>query len=117
MRGAKEEASQLGLAGYEHFRSCEDRFYILQEEKDEFGRFHNYPDYSKLREQWYAREPITEPLPWPWGNMLSLCKRFEARGNKTTEWSTGLKLTIAAIVLTTVFGVAGIVTTAIMDRF
>ena len=90
MRGAKERASQLGLAGYEYFRRCEERFYILQEEKGEFGRFHSYPDYSKLREQWYARERITEPLPWPWESMLSLCKRFEARGKKTTEWSTGL---------------------------
>ena len=117
MRRAKEEASQLGLAGYEYFRSCEDRFYILQEEKDEFGRFHNYPDYSKLRGQWYAREPIMEPLPWPWENMLSLCKRFEARGNKAREGPTGLKFTIAAIVLTIVFGVAGIVATVMMDGF
>ena len=48
--------------------------------------------------------------------MLSLCKRFEARGKKTKEWSTGLKLTIATIVLSSVLGVAGIVATVIVDR-
>ena len=67
MQKAKEEASQLGIAVHEYFRSRVEHFHILQEEKDEVGRYHNLPDYSELREQWYSRRPITAPLPWPWG--------------------------------------------------
>ncbi len=64
MHKAEEDASQLGLEGNEYFRSRVERFYILQEEKDEVGRYHNFPDHSELREQWYSRKPITAPLPW-----------------------------------------------------
>lgn len=117
MNMAEEKASQLGLAGYEYFRSRVEHFYILQEEKDEFGRYHNLPDYSELREQWYSRKPITAPLIWPWDNMLALCKRFESRENKTKKWLVGRKLAIAGIVITIVFGVAGIVATVILDIF
>ena len=117
VRRAEDEALQLGPAGHQYFKARMEHFHILQEERDEVGQYQVIPDYSELRRQWYAREPITEPLPWPWDKMLALCKRFEARGNKTTEWSVGLKLTIAAIILTIVFGIAGIVVPVIMDRF
>ena len=117
VRRAEDEALELGPAAHGYFQSRLERFRILQEDRDEVGQYKMIPDYSELRRQWYSREPITEPRPWPWDQMLALCKRFEARGSKTKEWSVGLKLTIAAIVLTIVFGVAGIVATVIMDRF
>ena len=115
VRRAEGEAMELGPAAYRYFQSRQERFRVQQEDRDESGQYKNIPDYSELRRQWYSREPITEPLPWPWDQMLALCKRFEDRRNKTTKWSIGLKLTIAAIVLTVVFGIAGIVATVIMD--
>ena len=113
MQKAEEEALQLGLTGHEYFGSRVERFHILLEERDEVGRYHNRPDYSELREQWYSRKPIRAPLPWPWDEMLTVCKRFEVRKHKTERRPVGRKLAIAlataGIVLTIVFGVAGIV--------
>ena len=117
VRRAEDEAMELGPAAHGYFQSRQERFRMQQEDRDETGQYKNIPDYSELRRQWYAREPITEPLPWPWDKMLALCKRFEAQRSKTKPWSVGLKLTIAGIVLTTVFGVAGIVATVIVDKF
>ena len=109
MSRAEEDASQLGLAGYEYFQSRVECFRIVQEEKDEVGQYHNYPDYSDLRKQWYARELITEPLPWPWDEMLNLCKRFEAGSHRTKKWLTDRKLTIIGIILAIVLGMDKIV--------
>ena len=106
---AEEEASQLGLAVYEYFKTRVERFYILQEEKDKSGQYKNYPDYSEVREQWYSRKPITAPLPWPWDYMLMVCKLAEVREHKTKKWAAGLKLGIAGILVTIVVGVVGIV--------
>ena len=116
MDKAEEEASQLGLASYEYFRSRVEHLHILQEEKDEAGRYHNYPDFSELREQWYSRKPITAPLPWAWDQMLALCKRFEVGQQRTRKWP-GLKVTIAGIIVTVVIGIAGIVATVIVGNF
>jgi hypothetical protein len=99
MDRAEKEASQLGLAANEYFQSRVEQFKILEEEKDEVGQYHNLPDYSDLRRQWYAREPITEPLPWPWEYMLMLCKRFEASGYRAKKWLTDRKLAICSIIL------------------
>ena len=110
MHRAEEEALQLGVTGHEYFRSRVEHFHILQEEKDEVGRYHNLPDYSELREQWYSRKPITAPLPWPWDNMLALCKRFELRKHKREERSVGRRLTIAGIAVT----IAGIVVSIVL---
>ncbi len=107
MRKSEEEASQLGVAGSEYFRNRVECFHILQEEKNELGRYHNYPDYSELQEQWYSRKPITAPLPWAWDYMLSLCKRFEVSRHKTEKRPIGRMLTVASIVV----GIAGIVAT------
>ena len=111
MRQTEEEALQLGSRGNEYFRSRVEQFHIVQEEKDEVGRYRNHPDYSELREQWYSGKPITAPLPWPWDDMLRLCKRFEAKGPKTKERSTGSMLAIASLVVTIFLGVAGIAAT------
>ena len=116
MHKAEEEALQLGLTGHEYFRSRVEHFHIVQKGKDEVGRYHNFPDYSKLREQWYSRKPITTPLPWPWDEMLMLCKQFEVSGHKTKEMPVGRKFTILGIVL----GAAGIIVTvivAVIDKF
>ena len=43
MDKAEEEASQLGLAGYEYLRSRVEHFRILQEVKDEFGTIPQLP--------------------------------------------------------------------------
>ena len=95
-----------GSAALEDFLSRVDRFKILQEERDEVGQYQIIPDYSELRRQWYSREPITEPLPWPWDKMLSRCKRFEGRG--PIDWErlaqhtfhvVGILLTILSIVV------------------
>ena len=110
---AEEEASQLGLAVYEYFKTRVERFYILQEEKDETGRYKVYPDYSELREQWYSRNPITAPLPWPWDYMLMICKLAEVQEHKTKKWSVGRKVGITGIVLT----VVGIIATVMLDIF
>ena len=110
---AEEEASQLGLAVYEYFKTRVERFCILQEEKDESGQYKNYPDYSEVREQWYSRKPITGPLPWPWDYMLMICKLAEVREQNIKKWSVGRKLAIAGVLLT----IAGIVVTVIMDIF
>lgn len=99
MDSVEEEAAQLGLAANEYFQSRVEQFKILEEEKDEVGQYHNLPDYSDLRRQWYAREPITEPLPWPWEYMLMLCKRFEASGYRAKKWLTDRKLAICSIIL------------------
>ncbi|MCY4653443.1 MAG: hypothetical protein OXC95_09800, partial [Dehalococcoidia bacterium] len=117
MRRAEEEVLQLGPAPNEYFGIRVEQFKIRQEEKDEFGQYHNRPDYSDLRKQWYAREPITEPLPWAWDNMLTLCKRLEASGYRAKKWPTGHKLTIVGIVLTVVFGMGGIIAAVILDTF
>ena len=117
VRRVEDEALELGTAAHRYFQSRQERFHILQEDRDETGQYKNIPDYSELRRQWYAREPITEPLPWPWDKMLALCKRFEAQGSKNTLRSVGLKLAVAGLVLTTVFGVAGIVATVIVGIF
>ena len=117
MNTAEEEASQLGLAGYEYFRSRVEHFPTLQEEKDEVGRYHNLPDYSKLREQWYSRKPITAPLPWAWDHMLTLCKRFEASRRRAKRRPADRELAIVGIVLTIVFGVAGMVVAVVLDKF
>ena len=106
MDKAEEEASQLGLAGYEYLRSRVEHFRILQEEKDEFGRYHNYPDYSELREQWYSRKPITAPLPWAWDYMHRAKKR-----------PAGRRLGIASIVVTIAVGIAGIVVAVVLEVF
>lgn len=115
MSRAEEGVLQLGLAPNEYFGSRVEQFKIRQEEKDEFGQYHNLPDHSDLRKQWYSREPITEPLPWAWDEMLALCKRFEAGSHRMKKQPTGLRLaiagtvlTIVGIVLTIVFGVDGI---------
>ena len=113
MHKSEEEASQLGLECNEYFRSRVERFHILQEEKDEIGRYHNYPDYSKLREQWYSREPITAPLPWAWDHMLSLCKRFEVSRHRTEKRLGGRKVAVAGIVVT----IAGIVVAVVLEIF
>ena len=110
IRKVEEEALQLGLTGHEYFRSRVEHFHILQEEKDEFGRFHNRPDYSELREQWYSRKPITAPLPWPWDKMLTLCKRFEVRDDKTITQPVGRKLTITGVVV----GIVSIIVTVVV---
>ncbi|MXX52689.1 MAG: hypothetical protein F4Z35_01670 [Dehalococcoidia bacterium] len=117
MRRAEEGASLLGLAANEYFGSRVERFYITQEEKDEFGQYHNRPDYSDLRKQWYAREPITEPLPWIWDEMLAICKRFEASSRRAKKWHTDRKFAIVGIVLTVALGIAGIVVAVILDIF
>ena len=115
MHKAEEEASQLGLLGNEYFRSRVERFHVLQEEKDEFGRYHNYPDYSELREQWYSRKPITAPLPWPWDKMLTLCKRFEDEGGEPKKWSVGRRHAKAGIVVTIACTVVGIVVAIVLE--
>ncbi len=117
MQEAEEEASQLGLTGHEYFRISTEYFNILQEEKDEVGQYHGFPDYSELREQWYSKAPITAPLPWPWDKMLLLCKQFEVKDNETKGRPMGRKLTIAGVVLTIVLGAAGIVATVLVDKF
>ena len=127
MGRAKEEVLQLCLAANEYFGNRVEQFKIRQEEKDEFGQYHNRPDYSDLWKQWYAREPITEPLPWAWEEMLALCKRFEASSHRAKRWLTDRKIAIASlvlafvgVVLTIVFGVDGIaeaVIGAILDLF
>ena len=117
MHKAEKRASQLGLAGHEYFRNRLEHFHIVQEEKDEVGRYHNFPDFSELRGQWYSQRPITAPLPWPWDNMLMLCKRFEVRENRTKKRPVGRKLAVARIVLTIAFGVAGIVVAVVLDKF
>lgn len=128
MSKAEKGVLRLGLAANEYFGSCMERFYIIvREERDEFGHYHNLPDHSDLWKQWYAREPITEPLTWPWEHMLTLCKRFEPGSYGDKKRSTGLRLAIAGIVLTIVgivitivFGVDGIaeaVIGAILDIF
>ena len=114
MHKAEEEALQLGVTGHEYFRSRVEHFHILQEEKDEVGRYHNLPDYSELREQWYSRKPITAPLPLHWDNMLALCKRFELRRHETKKRRVGRKLAIA---VTIVFGIAGIIATVVVAQF
>ena len=76
MKKAKEEVTLLGVPAYEYFMSCMEQFYISQEEKDDEGSYHGFPDYSELRRQWYARETITVPLPWAWDYMLQICKRY-----------------------------------------
>ena len=90
---------------------------IVQEEKDEVGRYHGFPDYSELRDQWYSRKPITAPLPWPWDKMLLLCKRFEVEDKETKKRPIGRKLTIIRIILTVVLGSTGIVATVLVDKF
>ena len=84
VRRAEDGALELGPAAYEYFQSRVERFHILQEERDEVGQYQIIPDYSELRRQWYSRQPITEPLPWPWDKMLARCKQFENRG--PTAW-------------------------------
>ena len=108
MLRAEREALILGLAGHEYFRRRMEHFQIVQEEKDDFGRYHNYPDYSELREQWYSRKPITSPLPWAWDQMLILCRQFETKELETRKSLVSPKL---GIVLTVAFGIASIVVT------
>ena len=89
MNIAEEEAEQLGLAGHEYFRSRAERFHILQEEKDEFGRYHNLPDHSELREQWYSRKPITVPLIWPLGPYAHALQAIRGSGEQDQEVACG----------------------------
>ena len=117
MQQAEEEALQLGLMGHEYFKNCMDYFNILQEEKDEVGEYHGLPDHSELRDQWYSRKPITVPLPWPWEEMLLLCKEFENKDDEDKRRPLGRKLTILGIVLTIVLGAAGILVTVLVDKF
>ena len=97
MHKAEKGASQLGLAGHEYFRNRLEHFHIVQGEKDEVGRYHNFPNYGEWRGRWYSQRPITAPLPWPWENMLMLCKRFEVRENRTKKRPEGRKLAVASI--------------------
>ena len=99
MNKIEEEAAQLGLVVYEYLRNREEQFRILEKDKDEVGQFHNLPDYSELQEQWYAHKPITAPLPWPWEEMLNLCKRFEANGHPNKDRTAASNLPIVGIVV------------------
>ncbi len=116
MQEAEEEALQLGFAGHEYFRIRTEHFNIVQEEKAEAGRYHGFPDYSELRDQWYSRKQITAPLPWPWDKMLLLCKQFEVKDNEAKKRPIGRKLTIVGIALTIVLGATGIVVTVLVDK-
>ena len=109
MQEAEEEASLLGLTAYEYFRSRKESFHIVQEEYDEVGQHRDWADYSKLREQWYSRKKLTEPLPWAWEEMLALCKRFEVRRGRAKSWQVGQGFAIVGVVLTAVGIVLAIV--------
>ena len=109
MRRMEEEALQLGLAVNEYFVSRVEQFKIRQEEKDKFGKYHNYPDHSDLRKQWYAREPITEPLTWHWERMLTICKTSEGGGHTAKKRPIDRKLTIIGIVIGIITIVLGMV--------
>ena len=120
VRRAEDEALELRPAAYGYFQSRQESFRIKQEDRDEVGQYKVIPDYSELRRQWYSREPITEPLPWPWDQMLALCKRFE--GRRPSAWerlvqhkfrSVTVILGIIGILLT----IAGIGVTIVLDVF
>ena len=117
MDGVQERAGRAGLASLEYFKCRVERFRILQDERDEFGEYHNFPDYSKLREQWYSRNPITLPVPWPWDEMIGLCKQYEDNGQEARGRRAGVRLGITGIVLTSVVGAVGIVVTLLADKF
>ena len=114
MKKAEAAAANLGVPTHEYLMRRVEVFHILQEEKDEFGEYHGYPDFSELQEQWYSRKPITARLPWAWENMLQVCKRYESRKGTSTgqRKSTTLErtkpfigwiLTIAGIIVTVAF--------------
>ena len=79
MDKAVEEALRLGHDAHEYFSRRLQQFYITQEERDDCGNYHNYPDYSELREQWYSHKSITVGLPWAWEEMLLVCKQYEPK--------------------------------------
>ena len=106
---------ELGLTAFGYFQSRQERFRILQEERDEVGLYQNIPDYSELRRQWYSRAPITEPLPWPWDQMLALCKRFEGRRPSAWECLAKRKFEIVVASITILLGVIGIVLPIVLD--
>ena len=110
---AENEALELGPAAYESFQSRVERFKIQQEQRDEVGQYQFIPDYSDLRRQWYSREPITELLPWPWDQMLALCKRFESRGPSAWERLAKRRLEIAGVLL----AITSIVVAIVLDIF
>ena len=85
MKEAESAAANLGVPTHEYLMRRIEIFHILQEEKDQFGEYHSYPDFSELQEQWYSRKPITARLPWAWDNMLQVCKRYEPRKEPGTE--------------------------------
>ena len=82
---AEETAESMGLEAYEYFKSKQDEFFLIQEERDENGKLQDFPDYSELRRQWYAHEAITEPLPWAWEKMIDVCLQFPHK-KSTTNW-------------------------------
>lgn len=107
MEKAEEVAAQLGGATHEYFRRRVEQYYISQEEKDAHGNYHHYPDFSALRDQWYAHKPITRPLPWPWDIMLQRCKQYEPKNGIGTTQRT-------AINWQRVGAIAGIVSVIVM---
>ena len=121
MKKAEQEALRAGVRVHEYFKSRTEEFLIAQEEKDDEGMYHGFPDYSELRRQWYAREPITVPLPWAWDYMLQVCKQYaptdeSAKRHSSARWEfvrnhtwniVSLVLGIVGIVLTVWFGLEG----------
>ena len=85
MEKAEETAESMGFEAYDYFKSKQDEFFLIQEERDENGNLQDFPDYSELRRQWYAREAITEPLPWAWEKMIDVCLQFPPE-KSTINW-------------------------------
>ena len=115
VRRAEDEAMELGPTAFRYFQSRQERFRIQQKDRDETGQYKNIPDYSELRRQWYSREPITEPLPWPWDQMLALCKRFEGRRPSAWERLAKRKFEIVVASITILLGVIAIVLPIVLN--
>ena len=115
VRRAEDEAMELGPAAFGYYQSRQEGFRIQQWDRDETGQYKDIPDYSELRRQWYAREPITEPLPWPWNQMLALCKRFEDRSPSTWERLAERRFDVVVASITILLGVIAIVLTIALN--
>ena len=85
MEKAEATAESMGFEAYDYFKSKQDEFFLMQEERDENGNLQDFPDYSELRRQWYAHVAITEPLPWAWEKMIEVCLQFPPK-TSTTNW-------------------------------
>ena len=113
--GRRMRPWELGPTAFRYFQSRQERFRILQDERDEVGQYQNIPDYSELRRQWYSRDPITQPLPWPWDKMLALCIRFEGKGPSAWERLAKRKFDIVVASITFLLSVTAIVIPIVLN--